>query len=55
MDFVFNICGGMNFTMSADTAATDQQHSIVKSAALYMDEISAKIVDAEYVPFEEEV
>ena len=50
MDFVFNICSSMNFTMSTDTAAADQQPSAVKSAALFTDGILAKTVDAEYIP-----
>lgn len=50
MDFVFNICGGMNFTMSADTAAHDRQPSAVKSAELFTDGISAKAVDSQYIP-----
>ena len=66
MDFVFNICSSMNFTMSTGNAAADQQPSAVKSAALFTDGISAKavnsdyvssgisakIVNAEYIPFE---
>lgn len=50
INFVFNICSSMNFTMSTDTAAADQQPSAVKSAALFTDGISAKTVDAEYIP-----
>ncbi len=54
MDFVFNICSSMNFTMSNDNAVADRQPSTVKSATLFTDGISAKIVDAEYIPFEAE-
>lgn len=50
MDFVFNICSSMNFTMSTDNAAADRQPSAVKSAELFADGISAKAVDAEYIP-----
>ena len=50
MDFVFNICSSMNFTMSTDTVAADRQPSAVKSAELFADGISAKAVDAEYIP-----
>lgn len=50
MDFVFNICSSMNFTMSTGNAAADQQPSAVKSAALFTDGILAKTVDAEYIP-----
>lgn len=50
MDFVFNICSSMNFTMSTSNAAADQQPSAVKSAALFTDGILAKTVDAEYIP-----
>ena len=49
MDFVFNICSSMNFTMSTDNAAADQQPSAVKSAELFADGISAKAVDSDYV------
>lgn len=51
MDFVFNICSSMNFTMSTDNAAAaDQQPSAVKSVELFAGGISAKAVDAEYIP-----
>ncbi len=48
MDFVFNICSSMKFIMKTDNAA-DQRHSAVKSAELFADGISGKIVDSEYV------
>lgn len=56
MDFVFDICDGMDFTMSTDTVcgSADNQSSPIKSAAVSINGISVKITNAEYIPFETE-
>ncbi len=55
MDFIFDICDGMDFVMNTDTACSlaDNQ-SPIKSAAISIDGISGKITNAEYVPSEAE-
>lgn len=55
MDFIFDICDDMDFTMSTDTACSPADNqSPIKSAAISIDGISGKLTNAEYVPFEEE-
>lgn len=55
MDFIFDICDDMDFTMSTDTACSPADNqSPIKSAAISIDGISGKLTNAEYVPSEAE-